>query len=691
MVDAVIRLRLDSGNVVQASGQAAQAIGKIGQVGEISARQTAAAMRQLPAQFTDVATQLAGGQNPLLILLQQGGQIKDSFGGIGPAIRGIGAAINPVTAAVGAFAAAAGLLATGAYQGWKESAKLRDTLVLTGNAAGLTADRVQGLAERVAGASQQTVGSAREIALALAATGRTSAGVIESQAKAAARIADLSGESATKIASTFASQLKEPAKFAAALNESYNFLTVAQFKRIQQLEREGKATEAAVMTNELLTKRLEGQRQQLGYLEQGLDFASKKWSEFWAAVKGVGAPETTIQRIEAIRKELADRTQRGPLNGTTVEAFEKGNARLRARIQLLAEEAKQERSAAEAASDAAQKNRTGIAGALETPRAEFGAIRTAQEQYRRDFLQSEKGYYDELDAMRKRDVEKAYERSLTIRDMLRKESQEQKDINSAAQRQQDEFLQEMRDAVTRAGLEQITDERQRGEALIALDLVIANRRLKAKGLGGSTTEEAQRLLNEKAAYDIRALSKQTGDTTYDDVKGALSAAFRDSNNPAKAFASALGNAIFTRVTSRLADALATAAVGRDGQGGAWGDLLSYVGSVVGGGISVDTTGVGTNNTGGSLPTRGGMATGTNYVPRDMLALVHRGEAIVPARYNHGAGGGGRTEVHYHVPAGQSPAAYAAALEENNRRLEAKLAADLARPGRTMNSAMLAGA
>ncbi|GHK73500.1 phage tail length tape measure family protein [Escherichia coli] len=29
-------------------------------------------MRMLPAQFTDVATQLAGGQSPWLILLQQG-------------------------------------------------------------------------------------------------------------------------------------------------------------------------------------------------------------------------------------------------------------------------------------------------------------------------------------------------------------------------------------------------------------------------------------------------------------------------------------------------------------------------------------------------------------------------------------------------------------------------------------------
>ncbi|NMY08517.1 phage tail tape measure protein [Pseudomonas veronii] len=50
----------------------------------VSAGQTQAALRQLPAQFTDIFTSLAGGQNPLMVLIQQGGQIKDSFGGIGP-------------------------------------------------------------------------------------------------------------------------------------------------------------------------------------------------------------------------------------------------------------------------------------------------------------------------------------------------------------------------------------------------------------------------------------------------------------------------------------------------------------------------------------------------------------------------------------------------------------------------------
>ncbi|EFK4563127.1 phage tail tape measure protein, partial [Escherichia coli] len=55
----------------------------------ISVGQYKAAMRTLPAQFTDIATQLAGGQNPWLILLQQGGQVKDSFGGMIPMFRGL--------------------------------------------------------------------------------------------------------------------------------------------------------------------------------------------------------------------------------------------------------------------------------------------------------------------------------------------------------------------------------------------------------------------------------------------------------------------------------------------------------------------------------------------------------------------------------------------------------------------------
>ena len=58
---------------------------------EMSAKQTRQAMRLLPAQITDVVTSLAGGMPLYLIAIQQGGQLRDSFGGFGNVLRGVAA------------------------------------------------------------------------------------------------------------------------------------------------------------------------------------------------------------------------------------------------------------------------------------------------------------------------------------------------------------------------------------------------------------------------------------------------------------------------------------------------------------------------------------------------------------------------------------------------------------------------
>lgn len=75
----------------------------------MSAKQLAFATRGLPAQFTDIAVSLQAGQSPLTVLLQQGGQIKDQFGGAVPALRAVGgyvaALISPATLLAGAVAA----------------------------------------------------------------------------------------------------------------------------------------------------------------------------------------------------------------------------------------------------------------------------------------------------------------------------------------------------------------------------------------------------------------------------------------------------------------------------------------------------------------------------------------------------------------------------------------------------------
>ena len=92
----------------QAEAAQKVAVGGLGKM-EMSAKATANALRGVPAQFTDIATSLQGGQKPLTVFLQQGGQLKDMFGGIGPAVKALGGyvlgLINPFTlAAAGAGA-----------------------------------------------------------------------------------------------------------------------------------------------------------------------------------------------------------------------------------------------------------------------------------------------------------------------------------------------------------------------------------------------------------------------------------------------------------------------------------------------------------------------------------------------------------------------------------------------------------
>lgn len=98
----------------------------------VSANQTANAFRQLPAQLTDVFTSLAGGQNPLLVLIQQGGQIKDSFGGIGATFDALGGSLKSFFTGGSGAADLGGAMAGAAIQ----SKKLAENATEAGESLG---------------------------------------------------------------------------------------------------------------------------------------------------------------------------------------------------------------------------------------------------------------------------------------------------------------------------------------------------------------------------------------------------------------------------------------------------------------------------------------------------------------------------------------------------------------------------
>ncbi|GFZ62926.1 phage tail tape measure protein [Pseudomonas amygdali pv. eriobotryae] len=151
----------------------------------VTAAQTTAAFRQLPAQITDIFTSLAGGQNPLMVLIQQGGQIKDAFGGVGPTLDAFGAKIKS------AFTGAApiGVEAVGAALGG---------IAVNGKAAAEGADAagasLGGMAEG-ANTAADAAKNAKEAASALGAAGVPVSGgmglVLGASVAAAAAVAAL--------------------------------------------------------------------------------------------------------------------------------------------------------------------------------------------------------------------------------------------------------------------------------------------------------------------------------------------------------------------------------------------------------------------------------------------------------------------------------------------------------------------
>lgn len=217
----------------------------------ISVGQYSAAMRTLPAQFTDIATQLAGGQSPFLILLQQGGQIKDQFGsvqgalsGIGEYIRSMAGMINPTTIALGGLIGTIGLLAAAAYNSSEQFDQVARSVIMMGGAGFASMQQLNQAAEEVAGKTNTSISSTVDTLVTLNDTGKYTS----SQMKQIATSITLMGKagSDTKTAmSDFGKIVSDPVKGLASLNEQYGFVDEAMMKHIIQLRKQ-KGEQAAV-------------------------------------------------------------------------------------------------------------------------------------------------------------------------------------------------------------------------------------------------------------------------------------------------------------------------------------------------------------------------------------------------------------------------------------------------------------
>lgn len=273
----------------------------------VSAAQTAAAMRGVPAQITDIVTSLQGGQAPLTVLFQQGGQLRDMFGSAGGAARALGSAvvgmINPFT--IAAAAVAAGAIAYN--QGSKEADAYRKAIIMTGNAAGVTAGQLAAMAKQ-ASASGGTQGASAEALAALVGTGKVGAEELVAASRAAVDAQKYLGIAVGDTAKAYAALGKDPLKATMQLDEQYNYLTASTYEQIKALTDQGKKTEAAKVAQEAYGK---AQVEMADKAKAALGPYEKAWSNLggvakkaWDNMLNIGREDTLDEKIAAAQKKL---------------------------------------------------------------------------------------------------------------------------------------------------------------------------------------------------------------------------------------------------------------------------------------------------------------------------------------------------------------------------------------------------
>ena len=330
---------------------------------------------QLAPQVTDIVTGLAGGQNPLLVAIQQGGQLRDIYGGLGNAGRALMAILTPLRVLILGVGAAMATLTAAVYQGRSEQTDFNKALSVTGNTAATTFGQVGVLARQIADDQGEAIGAVRETLSILATSGQYADTTLASAGRAVTLFARATGQSTDEVIKGFADMKGGVAAWAAKTNEAYNFITAAEYRRIRDLEAQGRSNEAVRVTLDALASTME-QRvvPNLGTLERMWMGVGRALSSVWDQLKNIGRDDTAEEKIAKLTRKAEE------LDNLLKSTANVGSIRTRARTEKT-----------EVDEQLADMRRQAAADALR--RQEAAAAAKAQQD---EIKQSQKAYQDAL-------------------------------------------------------------------------------------------------------------------------------------------------------------------------------------------------------------------------------------------------------------------------------------------------------
>lgn len=329
------------------------------------------ALRQTPAQIADIVTQLAGGQSPFLIMLQQGGQLRDMYGGFGGMVKGLSTIITPSRLAVTGLAGGVAALGYAMYQGIEESQEYRKALILAGDAAGITAERMQDIAVSVGNATGGYA-DARAAITALVSSGKVGAENYEQFTRAITLQAQATGQSIDDLVKKYVEIAKDPLQAVVALSANYRTMTADVYAQVKALQAQGREQEAVALVQRKFAAESEEMSarvlENLGAIERGWKSIKETASATWDALKSIGRDETKIDRLAALNSTIQqiEESKRNPVNSLfwsergerRLQAFYAERAKLQAEINrenAAAEEAKRRQAQIQSSTEASAR------------------------------------------------------------------------------------------------------------------------------------------------------------------------------------------------------------------------------------------------------------------------------------------------------------------------------------------------
>ena len=360
----------------------------------ISVGQYNNAMRMVPAQFTDIFTQLAGGQNPFLIALQQGGQLRDSFGGFGNMFKGLAASINPATVAVAALAGGVAALGKAYYDGAEESQRFSAAVIFAGGSAGAASGKLMAIADSVGNATGGW-SEARSAILAFVESGSVASENYGRFAESVVLQSKATGKSVEDLARVYEEIADDPLKAVVKFSRVYQTLNADVYEQARALVEQGRQQEAVALIQGKFSdesqKMSERVLENLGAIERGWNAVKKSALEAWESMKSIGRDETLEEQLKVAEDWLGrlDGAKNDPNYKWLYENQKKKVDDLRAKIQ--AKDAKTARDAQQS------KDREAGAKAVE----KFSLLSEQVMSREERFYKKRVEWQNELNALRK--------------------------------------------------------------------------------------------------------------------------------------------------------------------------------------------------------------------------------------------------------------------------------------------------